>query len=188
MSLVCMFLLLQNFQVCASKPMIFKLKHHFLNKLDGLKKGVDAETIMFIRNIVSNIDQMHKEPIYDFENKKYNLSQLIEIERAVPSASLTKCLEEAKEKFGNLVDRFLKTIQSNKKFVIELIKESCDLRNKPKSFLLNWSQTSDERKLFDENIQSFESFSTFCVDLRYFLVDLMYSCPKGWKQYVEWNK
>ena len=191
----------------ADSPKVIKLTNPMLKLIDGMPMGVDCETVSLIRKLQSKLYLIlrgKKSPDgsfagkYKLNDQNLSLNELVKIEldtiTKIPSTKeyeerlkkLQKALSIAKEDFRECTEPFLHKIQQTKKYVVELIVESCEKRNLKESLLLGWAETEDEAVYFEKSIKDFQTFKTFTDDLINFLNDLLYSCEDGWSQYMEW--
>lgn len=128
------------------------------------------------------------EGAYQFNGKQHTVEQLAEFEQMHGnSPELEKILKEVVEDFIALSEPFMKQARGTKHFMIHLIEEWVNKRNRPGSQLLNWHR-AEEGKEFEAlrtEITSFTELIAFCKDLIVFMGDLMYNCPKAFKQLVD---
>lgn len=130
--------------------------------------------------------------IYDIYGKQYSIENLKNIEASFKQENRTLSSEQkelfvitmnaAQEDFLSIVEQFLEGIKTTKDLMIDLIKESCELRSNTNCFLLRWSQyktTEPEKIVFKRDIVSFHDMTHFCIDLANFLGDLASSCPRA---------
>ena len=190
--------------VLHTKHLVHKLKHSALKILDGAAFGIDAPTVFDIRKVQRSLSaikaplsQQTKNPTeYEFRGKKYTFQELVDLEQSFEGtkeydaivAELQPTLEKAIADFNSIVGSFVSKIQKTKKLVVEVIKESCELREYKESLLLGWADTDDEKVYFKEKVKSFSKFDEFCTHLQNFFLDLIYSCPIGWQQYLDAKK
>lgn len=192
----------------------YKLKSPVLKLIDGVPGIMDEHTIhktLYIGQEVTKFmhgitDKKTKEklPQHKFNNHLYTLKQLVKIEKEYLSKysnlkqtnssqykktmePLKESLKVAKTNFQRITDPFLKDARGSKQQMVELIKESCKLRNRMTSKLLTWSESS-ERDSFNKNIKTFHDLDVFCLDLTNFLKDLINSCPKAYKKFLAWKQ
>jgi len=128
--------------------------------------------------------------MYDFLGKKYSLENLKVIEEAMLKENL-QASSQQKEAFCilmnyaqadllEIVEPFLVNIHAAKDLMIELIEESCKLRQINKSYMTTWSQlksNESEKIIFKRDITTFQDLAKFCSDLVNFLGDFASSCP-----------
>lgn len=157
--------------------------------LNGTAKAATEKVITFITE--RNIGKIYSSPIiYDFYGKKYSLENLKTIEEALLKEHLALTPHQ-KEVFGilmnyaqadllEIVEPFLTAIHAAKDLMIELIEESCNLRQTQNCYMLKWSQLKNndsEKVIFKRDIVTFAELTKFCSDLVNFLGDFASSCP-----------
>ncbi len=106
---------------------------------------------------------------------------------------LKEALEQAIQVFCQLSQQQLESARGAEEYMTKIIQKWCTQRTRNDSHLLEWSKAvGNEEASIRENITDFAKFNTFCDDLKAFLQDLMYSCPKCRDQYTkikeEWKK
>lgn len=128
--------------------------------------------------------------MYEFFGKKYSLENLKIIEETMLKENLHLSSQQ-KEAFGilmnyaqadllEIVEPFLVSIHAAKDLMIELIEESCQLRQTGRSYMMTWSQlkgNDSEKVIFKRDITTFQELAKFCSDLVNFLGDFASSCP-----------
>ncbi|MCX5925384.1 MAG: hypothetical protein NT124_03805 [Candidatus Dependentiae bacterium] len=123
---------------------------------------------------------------YIFQGKPHSVEMLQEQELLIKkSKELSDLLEQAKNDFIEISNKFRKSARGLKSFTVKLIEESCQKRNRTDSILLTWAQTTIEKEqsVFKKEVTSFEKLETFIADLFNFLTDLNNSCPKAQAHY-----
>jgi len=178
------------------------LKSTALKNLDGVWPAFDGITILNIAHLktkftsinIGQLDQTTKQRkgLYTFRKKKYSVADLAEIEKQNANdpkiqRELQPILQQVKDEFLKLNEKFIQQVQDFKDMVITLMRESCKKRNVPHSFMLNWADTQagQEEESFQRNMTSFVKLNHFLNDLSNFLQDIYDSCPKGRKQFFE---
>ena len=143
-----------------------------LKSLDGICPAFDGETILNIVDLITKymdmnlgkIDPKTKERIgiYSFRGKKCCVARLAEIEKEYAhdeqaKVELQVVLEEVKNNFIKLNEKFIKQIQGFKELVISIMRESCNKRNIAHSFMLSWADTQagQETESFKVNMKNF---------------------------------
>ncbi len=111
---------------------------------------------------------------------------LIELEEARQKklARYQPALRRAKDEFIAINEPYLASAKGAKAIMEKLIEESCQLRNRGDSFLLDWARVpeGEEMKSFDRNTTTLRALDTACADLANFLTDVISSCPKACAQ------
>lgn len=123
------------------------------------------------------------------QTEKNDLESLITIVKEQQS-KLAQHLTIVKKDFEDAVSPFLANARNTKEPMIMLISESCEKRNQPDSLLLDWAKLEGEEECnsLNKQVTSFNIFYQFCTDLNDFLSDLVRSCPKAFKQFMEMKK
>jgi len=100
---------------------------------------------------------------------------------------LRKALSIAQDELIEITTPFIERIRNVKEHMLLLIEESCLLRGRMDSFILEWGNTTEggEVEAFKGRIVTFQRLDMFCLDLINFLEDLINNCPKAWKQFTE---
>lgn len=178
-----------------------KLDNSIIHLLDGIPFALDDYAIRDILTMIIKIEsiQYGKRRLrdipagYQFGNKELCLRELVLIEQDLERkgirsgsehARLQQCLNWAIQDFINITFQFMGKIQNTKRLIINLMREECVLRDNPHSFILTWANTNgDEEQVFRAGMTSLTKLDTFFTDLTNFLIDFMYSCPKGCKMF-----
>ena len=157
--------------------------------LNGNPKTAIDKVITFLKE--SKIGTKYSCPIlYEFCGKKYSLENLKIIEETLIKEHLNMSSQQqesfkilmnyAQADFLDIVEPFLKSINAAKDLMIELIEQSCQLRNTSNCYMLKWSQiksADSEKIIFKRDILTFQELAKFCSDLVNFLGDFASSCP-----------
>ncbi|MBI2344608.1 hypothetical protein HYV10_00860 [Candidatus Dependentiae bacterium] len=127
---------------------------------------------------------------YHLGNKNYSLKELQMIEHTLQRENkplsesqkelFTIILLQAQADFLTIVEQFLINVKAVKDLIIEIIDESCKLRNKMDAYILKWSRmetTESEKTIFKRDINNCTGLSGFCTELIDFLEDFASSCP-----------
>lgn len=123
---------------------------------------------------------------YMFQGKPHTIEMLQEQELSIKkSKELSNLLEQGKNDFIEISNKFRKSARGLKSFTVKLIEESCQKRDRMDSILLTWAQTTIEKEqsVFRKEVTNFAKLETFLADLFNFLTDLNNSCPKAQAQY-----
>jgi leucyl-tRNA synthetase len=137
--------------------------------------------------------QEYKKPIlYHIGNKHYSLKEIQMIEHTLQKEN--KPLSEAQKElfsiiliqtqadFLAIVEQFLINAKAARELMIEIITESCKLRQKNDAYILKWSRidsNESEKVIFKRDINNCTSLSLFCSELIDFLEDFASSCPNA---------
>ncbi|HXW85774.1 MAG TPA: hypothetical protein VEK38_00375 [Candidatus Bathyarchaeia archaeon] len=156
---------------------------------------IDADVIEFmyklrIKMISLIVGEMHngkRVGRYEFEGNRYSVQDFVVSEYVHPYMRSQEMLEVVKYDFVRIIKEFLKSARDAKKVLFRLIEEDCVKRNRPDSLLLDWicEKEGDEEQVFLSRVKTFATFYQFSIDLMYFLLDLMHSCPKAYEQFQE---
>lgn len=107
-------------------------------------------------------------------------------EFAAKNADLQKTLIIIKSDFLSKTLGFMKQIRLLKAFVCELIDEWCMRRDHNDSFLREWSRMdTNEKEEFNIHMDSAKKLELFLTHLKGFLVDLIYSCPNAYQEFLD---
>lgn len=125
-----------------------------------------------------------------FKDGYYSIKQLKEYEVTHPNdPDLAQAVTHCCSHFEKFSEDYVAEIETAKAIMIKIIKSWSELRNRPDSLLLRWSQVSgSERDSLYKTMTSFAIFDIFLDDLLLFLKDLVQNCPKSHKQYREQHK
>lgn len=171
-------------------------KHHFitlehwaLRLVDGKTPGMNGDACidcLQVRGLINKLLRGEPNPAtktfiksYELDGVKVSLDDLVtmEIEGTITNKKgFDACLSAMKEEFINFTEPLLGEAEIARQTNIHLVHEWCEKSGRHDSLILNWG-TVDERKLLQE--ASAQEFRQFCLDLKNFLHDLMYNCPKG---------
>lgn len=169
------------------------LKNPALELTDGKNPGMNGDACidcLQVRNLINELvlgkkDSATKTYIkqYDLNGKKVSLHDLVIIEQSGQLKAGTPeyqafqaCLNEMKEVFVAFTEPLLGQAELMRNTTIELVKEWCIKSGNPNSILRSWGSV-DEKKLLQDATAT--QFQQFCLDLKTFLHDLMFNCPKG---------
>ena len=157
--------------------------------LNGSLRTAHQKAIAFLEN--QKIGKEYKAPIlYHFAHKDCSFQELQSLEKTLEK-ELKIMSQHQKEQFLilmiqaqsdliSIVEQFLINIKEVKELMIELIEESCSLRNNHNAYLLKWAHTQSnesEKVIFKRDITSFQSLYQYCLELVDFLGDFASSCP-----------
>lgn len=137
---------------------------------------------------------------YEFDGKKYNLVELVEIEKE--SLEKSKCgdlaakakldalknvLNFAKEDFINITKEYLDSAKGMKGPLLIIIEEFHAKSGLGEFFLLDWGKTTDggEMDSMKKNVKSLNDLKVLFIEMEGFLEAMARSCPKGKKLFVE---
>lgn len=162
--------------------------------IDGHFPGVNADTLVDILKVHKALSSLlHGEKKYICNGIHVNLSDLNTIfdnfntqaidHNAPDYVAAQDCLKIMIEDFIRFSDKFLaKEAHFIQKIVIKIIHTWAHKSGRKNSLLLQWG-TVNEKELF-RKISAHE-LKQFCLDLKNFLYDLMFSCPKAREQFKE---
>jgi hypothetical protein len=125
-------------------------------------------------------------PLIFYEGEYWNLKELAEIERSgkAAPAALQLALEHACGHFETFSAGYVEEIQVAKVYMVQLIEQWSELRNRPETILLNWSKMDhNEVDAIYSTVTSFPVFDSLLGDLLVFLADLVQNCPRAHKAY-----
>ena len=156
--------------------------------LNGNIKTSADKAIAFLQS--QKIGTEYKEPVlYHFMNKMCSINDLQAIEtllaqeNKVLSAHQKEIMHilmmQVQSDFLSIVEQFLINAKDSKELMIELIEESCTLRNNKDAYLLYWAHLNtneSEKNIFKRDINSFYKLCKFCAELIDFLGDFGSSC------------
>lgn len=192
-------LFIQNVAEAKYHHKFVKIEHGALQFVDGKYPGVNGDSCidcLQVRALINKVlrgkrDNSDKKSqtfikIYDFKDKKVALDDLVEMElegmnRSHPDwEDFHRALTEMKDDFLEFTEPLLGEAKMTQEFNLLFIQEWTTKADRKDSLLLNWGQLNEREELYKA---SASTFRTFCIDLRSFLHDLMYSCPKGRERY-----
>ncbi len=169
-----------------------------LKAIDGKSFGLHGKTIRAILVIRTRILHMlhgtaqkdgSRLGSYTFDGNTYTVSQLQEAEdeSAVAAEIIHAWLNVVKADFGIQIHPFLELGRGFKPQMLILIEESLRLHRREDSILHMWAGEAEGQDMiaFERNVQSFDNLSVFLHDLLNFLDDLISSCPKACKQFID---
>lgn len=163
----------------------FIINSDFLN---GSMRNATKAAITFLQE--QKLGTEYAEPIlYHFSNKTCNINDLQAIETIFAQENKTLSVAQkehlliimiqAQSDLLSIVEQFLINARDVKELMIELIEESCKLRNNNTAYLLHWSHLNSnetEKVIFKRDINTFVKFYKFCAELIDFLGDFGSSC------------
>jgi len=179
------------------------LQSSILRLLDGVWFALDGDTLYKMSWLIVRLETMlngklvnretkERLGIYKFNNKSYSIKELADLEqKEAKNPQIQKQLQDLltsiKKEFIEINRGFIKDIQGNKPLIIKIMRESCERRGVPNSFMLRWADTpfGQEDVSFDKNMKSFVELHRFMGELINFMSDIFESCPKGYAQYLE---
>lgn len=165
-----------------------KIETDILRLVDGIIIQWDA--IGLIKQYLNDVETFLRKKYY-IDNRVYNLISLVHLEdKESLSSNTKKFLPRLVSDFLKFSAHFLETLRPVKSGLLEVIDTACAMRNRTDCLLLKWAHVNDndEQELFAREITSYRALCTFCIDLKWFLNDLIYSCPKASKQYENITK
>jgi len=174
-------------------PLYMTLTSDILKVADGTFINADVIEYMYklrmkmIALMMGDICDGKRIGRYEFEGRRYSVQEFVLSERQDPYFLSQEMLEVVKYDFVRIIKDFLKSARDAKKVLFKLIQEDCLKRDRVNSLLLDWicEHEGDEEQVFLSRVKNFSAFYQFSVDLMYFLLDLMHSCPKAYGQFQE---
>jgi hypothetical protein len=176
-----------------------KLHHWAITLVDGIPGAIDENAILDslkTRNFINKMlkgtpDAKTKTYLKDYEldGKKVSLNDLVKIEEEAVKRSpqnpahteaFKECLAAVKLDFKLFTKPLLEEAEEAKDINMKLVKEWAKTAGREESMLLHWGAVDEEATL---KATSAKEFHAFAVDLKEFLHDLMYSCPKAREQF-----
>jgi len=167
--------------------------------IDGYNPGVNADVIVDIlkvRDAINSLIHGKKQggtiqKKYMYNNTPVTLEDLIAIFENLEARGIAHndpeyqaahdCLNIMIEDFIKFSDAFLaKEAQFIQKIVVKIIHNWAHKSGRHNSLLLQWGAI-DEKTLFRKI--SAPELGQFCIDLKNFLYDLLFSCPKAREQF-----
>ncbi|MBP6892407.1 class I tRNA ligase family protein [Candidatus Babeliales bacterium] len=156
--------------------------------LNGNIKASADKAIAFLKS--QNLGSEYKEPLlYHFMNKSCSINDLQAIETLLTQENKTLSTHQkeamlilmlqVQSDFLSIVEHFLINARESKELMIELIEESCALRNNKNAYILHWAQlktNEPEKIIFKRDINTFFNLCKFCAELIDFLGDFGSSC------------
>ena len=186
------------------RPII--LTSHKLKLIDGTSWGMNGKK--FKKSMKFRLDLNKRRfgekvanneviGFYTFENQKYTLQELIELEERLSRANSTNellrhatlrsFLKTTLEEFIELSKPFLEDARGAKPEMLALITEWATKTNRLESHLVAWGRSSEgkEAEVIHTQVTSFAGFDQLLSDLVYFLETLMRSCPIATQQFKD---
>ena len=173
-----------------------KLENTLLKKLDGIPYMIDGvnikESMIIIRDLLEiqlgKIDRKtgKRAGRYFYKGMGYGTHYLIKFERDNPrdKEPFKALLQQAKQDIIDQLQPFIDQVGATQWIVLPIMEEWVVKRKRNSTLLLKWADCQgEELKMFDTNILSLHELDAFCTDLRIFLGDLIYNCPKGYAQF-----
>ena len=185
-----------------------KLTHWAIDLVDGIPGALDENAMLDslkTRNYINKLLRGTPDPKtktfkkdYTLDGKGVSLDDMVKLEEEAfkkgeqLSEAYKECLAKMKHDFKVFTKPLLDDAEEAKETNMKLIKEWTKLAGREESLLLHWGKIDEEATL---KAASAKEFRKFCVDLKEFLHDLMYSCPKARMQFKkaflpedEWDK
>lgn len=124
---------------------------------------------------------------YFFDNTPHCLRTLVQMEKNLESATRDAWLAEVRNAFNEHTKDTKKRAEGSKTQQYVYIKRSCELHNRLNSVLLLWAQAPEgqEDDAIDTHVHTFYDMAQFVVDLMNFLDDMVSSCPRAKKQFLD---
>jgi hypothetical protein len=172
-----------------------KFAGHFLEIIDGVPAFMDALALKKCYDTWQTINSLQRiAHTYTLDGKAVSLLNLVHLEMEYTKKNIEKTdscwtklnevLIQMKDGFAKFTEPLLKQAenaivkQTNKKLIDEWIKD----QKKPDSLLTKWGEADEKSALYATDSHG---FFTFCSDLKNFLYDMMFNCPKARKLFKE---
>ncbi|MBT4856129.1 hypothetical protein HOM50_05045 [bacterium] len=177
-----------------------RLENELLRRLDGIPYMIDGinikESMVIIRDLLEiQIGKLDKKTgkragRYSFKGGQLGIHYLVKSEREKLNSAfqkeLTQAFEKAKKEVKTMLQPFIDQVSATRWIVAPIMEEWTEKRKRTNTFLLKWTECKgDEIKVFNKLIGSIQDLDRFCTDLRIFLGDLIYNCPKGYAQFQD---
>jgi hypothetical protein len=184
-----------------AKHEYYQLKNEVIHLLDGIKEAMDGPAIWDIELVRWHIRRMqvgkfNKKSrqytgVYTLKGQQYSIQDLATMEAEAEKNNnaellkkLDKIQDQAVHEFIGYTEQFIEKTHDTKHLIIQLMNESCKLRNRVDSPILTWTETNgDEEKIFRKTNKNLQEMNNFFTHLNDFLGDLVESCPKGKAQF-----
>ena len=124
---------------------------------------------------------------YTFDGIPHCLRTLTLLEKKLDVTARDAWLIQVRDAFKERTKDTKKRAEGTKTQQYMYIKESCRLHNRPNSILLLWAQAPEgqEDDAIDTYVSNFYDMAKFVIDLMNFLDDMVSSCPKAKKQFLD---
>lgn len=169
------------------------LTHPALEAVDGRSPGLNDASIidcLQVRGLINELIHGKPDPKtrtfkkgYSFNGQLVSLEDLVQLEidgTMTPHNRLYQdfrnCLQAMRNTFIDFTKPLLGEAEIARKTNMHLIEEWCKKSNRTDSLLLHWGKIDEKEALEKASAQEFYSF---CIDLKNFLHDLMFNCPKA---------
>ena len=171
------------------------LSSYILSIIDG--RFLNGNKIHITISIISKLHNMLKgikkegtyEGLYPLHGDAYSIKQLALLEKEHPELKheLEQFLKEVKADFSKQIQPFLVMARGAKSQMLLFIEESLKLHRRQGSILHMWAEAKEGRDMlaFNVHVTTFEKLEQFLEDLMNFLQDLICSCPRARKQYID---
>jgi hypothetical protein len=167
-----------------SKNKIIEKRYQFNNEWCALHDLVVQEEL--IEQRLAQEYQLLKEQYQEDSLMLKKAVTTVDSAYAAQKQELNTALDHAKQDFIKKTEIFVQQIRLFKELVVQLIDEWAQRRNRPDSFLKKWgSIIKDEHEYFFAHLTQCKDVDIFLSDLKTFLIDLVYSCPKGIQEFKE---
>lgn len=161
--------------------------------IDGHTPGVNADVVAKILQIRNAINRLLQDKKYDYQGTLIALSDLTTIFADLEKNGINHndesyraaqhCLSDMIEDLIRFTDAFVENeAPFIQKMVSKIIHNWAHRSGRHNSLLLQWGAV-DEKEVFRKI--SAEQLGQFCLDLKNFLYDLLFSCPKAREQFKE---
>lgn len=176
----------KNENVILDSAIIRTADGHFITYDDI---GIMLQLREYLRTILYGTKDSHGTIVgpYTFDNTAHSLRSLTILEKKLDANLRNKWLKEVRDAFKERTKDTKKRAEGTKTQQYMYIKESCRLHNRTNSVLLLWAQAPEgkEDDAIDTYVLSFYDMAKFVIDLMNFLDDMISSCPKAKKQFLD---
>lgn len=164
------------------------INHPVVKVMDGTERIKIRDLLLLeggIRNLLRGM-RGHGEITYIKD--EYTINQLVTLEdegKLSDEDAFKETLNQAITKFEAISDDYLKQARGFKEVMLDLLRTWAEQRDRKDSLLLDWGKQSSghEQEQFRQLVNSFRGFSLFLNDLKMFVRDLRFSCPKAVKDF-----
>ncbi|MBP9764754.1 class I tRNA ligase family protein [Candidatus Babeliales bacterium] len=160
----------------------------FLN--GSIKDAHDAAVAYIVQNQLGT--EYQKTLIYQTGNKHYSIHELYMIEQTLQKEKrelsgaqkelFSVLMAQAQADFLTIVEQFLVNAKNARELMVELVEESCTVRNNKDAYLIKWANLNSsepEKYIFKRDIINFTNMHKFCTELIDFLGDFASSCTNA---------
>lgn len=173
---------------------IFYYAHNLIGERTGYKtlelaeQAITTYQISLEFPLSCNQAESNRIGVVLYKNQYMTIHELAELERSgiADPIELQQALHRALSIFEKFSADYIEEIQVGKAYMVKLIDQWSELRNRPHTPLLEWSKLNhNETASIHKTMTSFSIFDSLLDDLLIFLADLIQNCPKSHKAYRE---